>query len=92
MTWARRRSPGARSSKRPVVLEWDTQALLAAHGASASYSVINTGSTVRGGARTRRDESTFRPLAEFASERKPAAELAVRATVRFEDGLAPPAP
>lgn len=90
VTWARRQSPGARSSKRPVMLEWDTQALLTVHGAAASYSVINTGSTVRGGARTRRDETTFRPVAEFASEKKPAAELAIRATVRFGDGLVSP--
>lgn len=91
VTWARRKSPGARSSKRPVVLEWNTEALLAAHGDSASYSTINTGSTVRGGARTRRDEATFRPVADYASEKKPAAELAIRATVAFGDGLVPQA-
>lgn len=94
VTWARRRSPGARSSHRPVVLEWDTRRLLAAHGDAASYSVINTGSTVRGGARTRRDETTFRPVRDFAAERRPAAELAVRAAtpVQFADGLVSPLP
>ena len=64
---------------RPAVLAFDTAALLAAVGADAFVSTFNTGSTVRGAARARRDEGTFRPVADYRSG--PVAELAIRGTV-----------
>ncbi len=45
----------------PVVVAVDTAMLLATHGDMAFFSRTNTGSTKRGGARTRRDETTLRP-------------------------------
>jgi hypothetical protein len=59
----------------PVVIAVDTPSLLAAHGEAAFFSRINTGSTLRGGARTRRDETTLRPLRNWRGE--PAVELAI---------------
>ena len=63
----------------PVVIEIDTALLLSAHHGSAFFSRINSGSTVRGGARARRDETTLRPLCAWRGE--PAVELAIRAPV-----------
>ena len=63
----------------PVVIELDTASLLAAHPDAAFFSRINTGSTVRGGARTRRDETTLRPVHAWRGER--AVELAIRGPV-----------
>lgn len=63
----------------PVVLEFDTASLLAGHAAFAFWSRINTGSTVRGGARTRRDENTLQSVGSYRSG--PVAELAVRGPV-----------
>ena len=75
----RARSRAAPSTARPVVFAFDTPALLATLGPSAFFSTFNTGSTVRGAARARRDEGTFRPVAEYRSG--PAAELAIRGPV-----------
>jgi hypothetical protein len=63
----------------PVVLAFDTAALLERHGAIAFFATINTGSTVRAGARARRDENTLRPVAEYRSGA--VAELAIRGRV-----------
>jgi hypothetical protein len=63
----------------PVVMAIDTEALLAAHRSDAFFSVINTGSTVRAGARVRRDETTLRRVAEWRGERP--VELAIRGPV-----------
>jgi hypothetical protein len=63
----------------PVTLTIDTAALLARHGAIAFYATFNIGSTVRGGARVPRDESTLRPVADY--RRGPVAELAIRGHV-----------
>jgi hypothetical protein len=63
----------------PVTLAVQTSALLARHGRIAFFATINTGSTVRGGARARRDESTLRPVADYRSG--PVAELAIRGRV-----------
>lgn len=67
------------SAATPVVLEFDTASLLAGHAACAFWSRINTGSTVRGGARTRRDENTLQSVRSYRSG--PVAELAVRGQV-----------
>ena len=63
----------------PVMLEFDTASLLAGHAACAFWSRINTGSTMRGGARTRRDEDTLQLVGSYRSG--PVAELAVRGQV-----------
>jgi hypothetical protein len=63
----------------PVVIALDTALLLATHGEAAVFSRINTGSTLRGGARTRRDETTLRALPLWRGER--AVELAIRGPV-----------
>jgi len=75
----RRRSQSAPLDEPPVILAFDTAALLAAQSAAAFYSTFNTGSTVRGAARARRDENTFRPVTDYRSG--PAAELAIRGPV-----------
>jgi hypothetical protein len=62
----------------PVVIEADTLSLLTAH-AEAFFSCINTGSTLRGGARVRRDETTLRALQLWRGER--AVELAFHGPV-----------
>jgi hypothetical protein len=62
-----------------VTLTIDTAALLERHGEIAYFATINTGSTVRGGARTRRDENTLRPVADYRSGS--IAELAIRGRV-----------
>ncbi|HEY0204343.1 MAG TPA: hypothetical protein VGC15_09360 [Acetobacteraceae bacterium] len=74
----RRRSQAAPLGEPPVTLAFDTAALLGAE-APAFYSTFNTGSTVRGAARARRDEDTFRPVGAYRSG--PAAELAIRGPV-----------
>jgi len=63
----------------PVVLEVDTAALLERHAAVAYFATFNTGSTVRGGARVRRDENTLRAVCGYRSG--PVAELAIRGRV-----------
>jgi hypothetical protein len=63
----------------PVVLAFDTASLLKQHGGIAFFATVNTGSTVRAGARTRRDENTLRPVAEYRSGE--IAELAIRGRV-----------
>jgi hypothetical protein len=74
----RLRSPPGRP---PVTLSFDTAALLQRHGEIAFFATINTGSTVRGGARARRDENTLRPVADYRSG--PIAELALRGRVNL---------
>jgi hypothetical protein len=74
----------------PVVLEIDTAGLLTAYRQVAYFSLINTGSTVRGGARTRRDDTTFRSVASWRGERP--AELAIRAPVRIAGTAGPHRP
>lgn len=82
---ARRRDAFARACQRlrgetpPVVLTIDTAALLESHWEIAFFATINTGSTVRGGARVRRDEHTLRPVAGYRGG--PIAELAIRGRV-----------
>jgi hypothetical protein len=63
----------------PVTLAFDTAALLDRHGSMVFFAAINTGSTVRGGARVRRDENTLRPVIDYRSG--PVAELAIRGGV-----------
>jgi hypothetical protein len=63
----------------PVTLTIVAAALLERHGEIAYYATINTGSTVRGGARARRDENTLRSVADYRSG--PIAELAIRGCV-----------
>jgi hypothetical protein len=63
----------------PVVLAFDTASLLKQHGGIAFFATVNTGSTVGAGARTRRDENTLRPVAEYRSGE--IAELAIRGRV-----------
>lgn len=75
----RARSRTAPSAAPPVVLAFDTQALLAPPGPDAFTTTFNTGSTVRGAARARRDEGTFRPVAAYRTG--PVAELALRGAV-----------
>ena len=74
----RRRSRAAPLDEPPVILAFDTAALLGTQAATF-YSTFNTGSTVRGAARARRDENTFRPVTDYRSG--PAAELAIRGPV-----------
>ena len=62
-----------------MTLTIDTAALLERHGEIAFFATINTGSTVRGGARARRDEDTLRPVADYRSGA--IAELAIRGRV-----------
>jgi hypothetical protein len=86
-TEARRRDAFARACHRlrgaarppPVVLTIDTAALLNRHRAATLFATINTGSTVRGGARVRRDEHTLRPVEEYRGGA--IAELAIRGSV-----------
>ena len=82
----RAKSRGTPSRSEPVVLAFDTAALLRAHAARAAYSTFNTGSTVRGGKRAPRDEHSFRPVAQYRGER--AAELVVEGGI--EPALLPP--
>lgn len=72
----RAKSRSASGTIRPVVLAFDTAALLGLHGEHAYLSRFNAGSTVRGGARVRRDEATLMPLGHYRSGR--VAELGLR--------------
>jgi hypothetical protein len=63
----------------PVILAFDTAALLERHQDSAFFATINTGSTVRGGARVRRDENTLQPVSGYRGGA--VAELAIRGRV-----------
>lgn len=82
----RAKSRGAPGKAEPVVLAVATADLLRAHAARAAYSTFNTGSPVRGGKRTPRDEHSFRPVAQYRGEK--AAELVVEGGV--EPALLPP--
>ena len=84
----RGRSHGAPARALPVVLTIDTAALLQRHADSAFFARINTGSTVRGGARVRRDETTLAPVAGYRSG--PVAELAIRGCAQPEGQAASP--
>ncbi len=65
----------------PVVLTFDAATLLERHADVAFFATINTGSTIRGGARVRRDENTLRAVADYRGG--PIAELAIRGRVDF---------
>lgn len=80
MRW-RARSDAAFGCAPPCVLTLDTAALLARHGEDAFFARFNAGSTVRGGARVRRDETTFAPVTGYRSG--PVAELAIRGCVEL---------
>ncbi len=75
----------------PVILTFDTAVLLERHHDQAFFATINTGSTVRGGARVRRDENTLRPASAY--RRGMIAELAIRGRVDLGSlsGMAPAA-
>jgi hypothetical protein len=75
----RARSRAAPGRAAPVVLALDTATLLGRHGEAAFFARFNTGSTVRGGARVRRDETTLAPVIAYRSG--PVAELAIRGGV-----------
>jgi hypothetical protein len=64
-----------------VTLCIDTAMLLARHVQIAVFATINSGSTVRGGARARRDETTLRPVTNYRSGA--VAELAIRGRVEL---------
>ncbi len=68
------RSAGA--AIRPVILAFDTAALLGRHGEAAFLTRFNAGSTLRGGSRVRRDEATLVPVSRYRSGS--VAELALR--------------
>jgi hypothetical protein len=72
-----------RSGTPPRVLAIDSAALLKRHAANAFFARINTGSTVRGGGRVRRDENTLAPVATYRSG--PVAELAIREPVSLDN-------
>jgi len=63
----------------PVMLAFDTASLLERHQDSAFFATINTGSTVRGGGRVRRDENTLQPVSAYRGGT--IAELAIRGRV-----------
>jgi hypothetical protein len=71
----------ARPLQPPVTLCIDTAMLLARHVQIAVFATINSGSTVRGGARARRDETTLRPVTNYRSGA--VAELAIRGRVEL---------
>jgi hypothetical protein len=84
---ARRRDSFARACVRlrgeaiapPAILAFDTAALLERYRGVAFFATINTGSTVRGGARVRRDENTLLPVQVYRGGA--IAELAIRGRV-----------
>jgi hypothetical protein len=78
----RLRSRAVPATEAPQLLAFDTAALLRRHGEAAFFARINTGSTVRGGARVRRDETTLAPLTDYRSG--PVAELAIRGPVTLQ--------
>jgi hypothetical protein len=63
----------------PIVIAFDTAALLGSHPESVFFATINSGSTVRGGARVRRDENTLQPVSAYRGGA--IAELAIRGRV-----------
>jgi hypothetical protein len=65
----------------PNVLAIDTAALLSRYGDKAFYTRINSGAALRGGARTRRDETTLRRVADYRSGA--VAELAIAGRVEL---------
>jgi hypothetical protein len=69
----------ASRSPPPTTLAIDTAALLRRHSAIAYFARVNTGSTVRGGARSRRDENTLQPVTKYRAG--PVAELAIRGRI-----------
>jgi len=75
----RSRSAAAPGTAPPLVLAIDTAGLLRQHASTAFVARINAGSTVRGGARARRDEATFEQIACYRSGTR--AELAIRGRV-----------
>jgi len=76
----RSRSVAAPADAAPVVvLAFDTAALLAGYGPRAFFARFNTGSTIRGGARVRRDEATLTSVEEYRAGA--VAELAIRSQV-----------
>ncbi len=77
----------SRSGPPPVILTMDTAELLEHHESIAFFARINTGSTVRGGARVRRDENTLQRIAGYRSGR--IAELAIRGRVELSATLDP---
>ena len=75
--------------QRPAsVLTIRTAPLLARHGADSFVSRVNIGSTLRGGARIRRDEATLCPVASWRGGT--VAELAIRGAVELSGLLAQP--
>jgi hypothetical protein len=66
----------------PRVLTFRTDALVQLYRRNAFFTRINTGSTVRGGARTRRDESAFTFVEQY--RRGAVAELAIRGRVTLD--------
>jgi hypothetical protein len=82
---ARLRARGSVGAPPPRVLAIDTAALLCRHGASAFFTRINTGAVLRGGARVRRDDTTFVAVADYQSG--PVAELAIQAPVMLRGVL-----
>jgi hypothetical protein len=83
----RAKSNAAPGHTPPAVLAIETARLLARHGDRAYFARINTGSTVRGGARARRDDTTLAPVAGYRSG--PVAELAIRGCVALDSGSVP---
>jgi hypothetical protein len=77
-----RGAPG--SGEAPVVIELDTASLLEVYQSRAFFSLINTGSAVRGGARAWRDETTLRAVRDWRGER--VVELAIRGPVKLPPG------
>ena len=71
----------------PVVLTFATRALLEQQATVAFFATINTGSTMRGGARVRRDEDTLRPVQDYRGG--PIAELAIRGRVELASVIVP---
>jgi hypothetical protein len=69
-------SSSAGGTLRPVILAFETAALLGRHGEHAFLARFNAGSTVRGGSRVRRDEATLVPITQYKPGR--VAELALR--------------
>jgi hypothetical protein len=67
----------------PRVLAIDSAILLERHGANAFFARINTGSTMRGGGRVRRDDDTLAPVSAYRSG--PVAELAIRRPVALDN-------
>jgi hypothetical protein len=66
----------------PVILQFETAALLAEHGEATFFTTINSGSTA-GRGRAHRDENTFRPVAAYKGG--PVAELAIPGKVAFPE-------